>query len=63
MERVDEGGWPQQPKVFFLKIALHANAKNLQSWCKYSFKYPYIPIDLTLAGDFLTTGWEFRDAR
>ena len=26
MECVDEGGWPQQPKAFFLKIALLANA-------------------------------------
>ena len=24
MEGVNEGGWPQQPKVFFLKIALLA---------------------------------------
>ena len=26
VEGVDEGGWPQQPKVFFLKVALLANA-------------------------------------
>ena len=24
---------------------------------------PYNPIDLTLAEDFLTTSWEFRDTR
>ena len=35
----------------------------LRAGCRYSCKYPYIPIDLTLAGDFLTTGWEFRDTR
>ena len=73
VEGVDEGGWPQKPKIFFLKIAL-LQMPTLRSWsgcqpvllragCTYSCRYPYIPIDITLTGDFLTTGWDFRDTR
>ena len=73
---VDEGGWPQQPKVFFFSKLPYLQMPALQSWSgcqpvllqagsKYSYigKCPYVPIDLTLAVDFLTTGWEFRDTR
>ena len=73
MERVDEGGGPQQSKVFFLKIALLANASppklirlpagTSASRLQVLFQISLYPIDLTLAGDFLTTGWEFRDTR
>ena len=59
--------------LFFSKLPF-LQMPALQSWsgcqplllragCRYSCKYPYIPIDLTLAGDFLTTGWEFCDTR
>ena len=60
-------------RSFFLKITLLANASPAKlirqpadtsaSRLQVLLKYPYIPIDLTLAGDFLTTGWEFHVTR
>ena len=73
VEGVDEGGLPQQPKVFFLKIAFLANASPLKlirlpagtsaSRLQVRLQTSLKPHWLNIGCDILTTGWEFPDTR
>ena len=65
MERVDEGGWPQQSKVFFLKIALLANAspsKLIRLPAGTSASRLQVLFQISLYPHWLNIGWRlFND--
>ena len=60
VECVDEGGWPQQPKVFFLKIALLANAspsKLIRLPAGTSASSLQVLFQISLYPHWLNIGW------
>ena len=60
VERVDDGGWPQQPKVFFLKIALLANAspsKLIRLPAGTSASSLQVLFQISLFPHWLNIGW------
>ena len=65
VERVDEGGWPQQSKVFFLKIALLANAspsKLIRLPASTSASRLQVLFQISLYPHWLNIGWRlFND--
>ena len=65
VERVDEGGWPQQSKVFFLKIALLANAspsKLIRLPAGTSASRLQVLFQISLYPHWLNIGWRlFND--
>ena len=71
VEGVDEGGWPQQPMVFFLKIDLLTSPSKLirlpdgtsASRLQVLLQICLQPHWLNIGNDFLTTGCEFRYTR
>ena len=65
VERVDEGGWPQQSKVFFLKIALLANvspSKLIRLPAGTSASKLQVLFQISLYPHWLNIGWRlFND--